>query len=568
MQPLWETLTDAVGDLGSLTDLTGIGTGAGLGVRGVRRVVDVLRQRRVLHRAIGAYEGFEAFLPRCAEEPSPTEPRSDLACEIAGTLAWELAAISPCPLVVVFVDTTERFALDPRRVSEGHLNELVHRMPNVLFVLTGRDRTLWCDGSRTLLPRRGRHVWPGLVPGARGEPRQHLVGGLSSDDTRRLVRRARTGLDLPMDDEVVERLVTSSRGLPQHLEPARQVAVSIRDAGEGGRVGMDDVAGSLDALALRVLEDVPADEQRAVRAACLFRTFDVDLVAAAADVDHGCAERAVERPMVDRHGSSGATCRMHDAVREAIRRADHRRAGGWSERDREEASTRAGRAVRTRHDAAKQRDDHRGVLDAIGLAVTLACDQRTRLDPPTGTGTYEDWLSRAIVFAPSVEALGPRIPGTSRTPYGQHLLDFVASTSSTVPVGEREDLLHRVFDAENPVRVAAGRHLGYLLREQHRWDDALAVVGEVATLSPATVNRVQLPVTLSPARRFADARAAARDEPTVACVNLTGDYAHGRPERCLAGAGDRVGRLRAQGRQREHLEERGDAPGAPDAAAR
>ena len=38
-----------------------------------------------------------------------------------------------------------------------------------------------------------------------------------------------------MSDEVVEELVRSSAGLPQYLELARQVALSVKHAGQGRR---------------------------------------------------------------------------------------------------------------------------------------------------------------------------------------------------------------------------------------------------------------------------------------------------------------------------------------------
>jgi len=283
-------------------EVSGAGTGAGLGVLGVRKLMGEIRRRHDLKLAVEAFEGFEGFLLRCNDEPSPTEPHPELACEIAGVLAWELSNLTTSPIVTVFVDATERLALDPRRVAEHHLNELVHRMPNVLFVLTGQYMLDWYDESRINLKHRGPWIWPGLVPGAQDDPRQHLVGNLSPQDTKTAILRARSQLDLPMSDRVVDELVKASAGLPQYLELARQVAITIKAAGDGRQVEVSDVTGSLKLLVLRVLDGIPADEQRAIRSAGLFRTFDTGLVAAASNVDHGCAERAVLRPMIDRHG--------------------------------------------------------------------------------------------------------------------------------------------------------------------------------------------------------------------------------------------------------------------------
>lgn len=559
-----ETLGDVLGDLSSLADVVGGGVGSGLAVRAVRKVAGDLRRRRDIRLALGAFEGFEAFLMRCVDEPSRLEPRLALACEIAGVLAWELSCVNPCPLLAVFVDTTERLALDPRRTSEGYLNAFVHQMPNVLFVMTGRDHLDWYDKTQVELPYRGARTWPGLVPGEEQEPRQHLVGGLSPQDARKLILRGREQLALPMPDDVVDDLVTASAGLPQYLELALQVAISIRDEGNGRLVEIGDVTGSLGSLVMRILEDVPEDEQRAIRAASLFRIFDADLIAAAANVDHGCAERAVERPMIDHHDVDRFPYRMHDAVREAIRLADHQVRGGWSSRDWQLAASRAVVAAREIHDRAKEREDNRGVLDAVAIAISLVCEQDTDIGPSLSPG-YADWLAQAVVYSPSVQGLRSRAPGTSKTEYGKQLLNFIAAKSIETPIEERLRLLRSVFDSDHPLKLPAGRHLGFTLRQQARWDEALAVFDDVVRLAPTPLNLGQRPQTLSLARQFADALAATTDtaedfliSPTPVHLRRMSEYAHGRPERYFDEIEEKVGRLRAAGRQRELLEEQSE----------
>lgn len=551
-----DTLKDVLGDLGSIADLA-VGTGAGLGVRSVRKLIGVLRRRRDLKLATEAFGGFEDFLIRCADEPSPTEPKPTLACEIAAALSWEISRLSPCPLLAVFIDTTERLALDPRRVSEGHLNTLIHHMPNVLFVLTGRDMLDWHDETRVALPYRGRWTWPGLAPGVQEEPRQHLIGDLSPSDTKALILRGRHQLDLPMSDQVVDELVKASAGLPQYLELARQVAISIKEAGDGREIQVEDVTGSLSSLVMRVLDDVPPDEQRAIRAACLFRVFDTELMAAAADVDHGCAERAVLRPMIDRYEGERFPYRTHDAIREAIRRTDHQVVGGWSERDWQLAAGRAAAVARRLHDDAKEKEDNRNVFDAIGIAIGLVCDHDTALEP-SPSPSYSDWLSRAIVYSPSVQGLRARVPGASRTEYGQHVLDFITAKSVETPMGERLRLLKEIFYSDHSLCLPAGRHLGYTLKLQHRWDDALAVFDEVVQVAPTPLNRGQRAQVLSLARRFVEAQDAAEGLPVAAFITRTVDYAHGFPNRYFLEVSDKLAKLRRGGRQREYLEEMGD----------
>ncbi|MCM3331399.1 hypothetical protein [Kocuria palustris] len=550
-------LRDSLTDLGTLADLAGTSTGAGFGVAGVRKLISELRRRRDLQLGIDAFPGFKEFLERCGNEPNPTEPRLDLACKIAGLLAWEISRMTPCPLVVVFVDTTERLALDPRRTSEGYLNSLVHQMPNVLFVLTGRDMLDWFDLYRTNLPHRGKETWPGLIPGAQEDPRQHLVGNLSAADTKTVILRGRHQLNLPMSDEVVDELVKASAGLPQYLELARQVAISIKNSGEGRSVEIADVTSSLGELVERVLEDIPPDEQRALRGACLFRLFDINLMAAAADVDHGCAERAASRPMIDHHQGEQFPYRMHDAVREAIRTSDHRVTGGWSEKDWQLAASRAAVTAQRMHKEAETQENSRGILDAISIAINLVCDQEVVLGP-SDSDTYADWLSRAIVFAPSIQGLRSSVPATSKTEYGQHVLNFIASKSIDAPIDDRLRLLRSIFDSNHPLRLAAGRHLGYALRTQYRWGEALAVFDELIALAPTPLHISQRPKTLSLARKFDDAKKQADGTPADENITRLVDYAHGRPELYFSIIENKLIGFQKSGRYREYLEDKGD----------
>ncbi len=552
-----ESVLDIVGGIADAAQWAGVASGANVGVRAARHLIGELRRRNDLRVLGGTIPDFDGFLIRCADEPTPTNPHNDLALDIAGLLAWELSTQESIPLAVVFVDTTERLALDPRRTAEGLLSSLVFGMPDVLFVLTGRDALSWHDEHRVELAHRGPHVWPGLVLGTPDEPRQHLVGRLSAADCRTIIRAARRRDRLPMSDSVVEELVAASAGLPQYLELARQVALSVRDAGGDRQVTVADVTGSLGALVQRVLDDVPGDEQRAIRAACLFQVFDADLVAAAAAVDHGCVERALLRPMVDRFPGERLPYRIHDAVRDAVRSADHTVPNGWSERDWQLASSRAAAAIRIRHDAAKEQENNRGVLDALGLAIRLVCDQETSLEPAP-SADYGDWLAQAIVYAPSVQGLASRVPATSRTAYGRVVLDFIAGKSSTTALDERLSLLRAVFSTQHPLRAPAGRHLGYALRNQFRWEASLAVFDELVALSPSAVNLRQRVLTLGQARRFDDAYTAAGGTDAFATVRRTTEYAHGCPQRYFDEIEAKIEENRRRGRQREVLEDRAD----------
>lgn len=552
-----ETISDVLSDIGGLADLTGVGTGTGLGLRAVRKVVSVVRQRIDIRRALGAFDGFDDFLLRCAEEPSPSNAASTLVAEIAGILAWELSTMSPTPLVVVFVDTTERLALDARRVGEGYLNDLVYRMPNVLFVMTGRNRLGWDDSSRSDLPYPGSWYWPGLSLSAQDEPRQHLVGALTNHDARQVIQRARAQFELPISDAVVDELVASSAGLPQYLELARQVAISIKAANDGRQITKADVTGSLGSLVHRVLDDMPQDEQRAIRAAALFRAFDAQLIAAAAQVDHGCVERALRRPVVEAHSSVRFPFRLHDAVREAIRHGKNQGFDEWNEQDWAAASTRAAAVLQELHASAKRSNATRETLDAVGAAINLVCDQPTALGPAP-SAAYADWLTQAIVFSPSIQGLKSRVTATSVTEYGAFVLDFIRAKSVETPFDQRLSLLRGVFDSDHPLRLPAGRHLGYTLKLLHQWSDAIAVFREVVAIAPTELNLGQEPLVLNMSRRFADARNAAEGQPIAGSIRRVQEYTYGLPQRYFDEIPATMLRLRDQGRQRELLEEESD----------
>ena len=534
-------------------------------LRALRAGADRLRPRwPVFDLAFTAY--WSAVHPG---EPLPkyrgSRGLNDTVAETAGSLLGDLGEIAAGAADFAAPGAGAAaglgvFGVRRRRVSEAHLNMMIHFMPNVLFVLTGRDRLDWHKHTRADLPYRGSWTWPDLVPGARADPRQHLVGNLSRRDTKELIRRGRRLLQLSMSDEIVDELATASHGLPQYLELALEVAISIKDTGGGRQLEVADVTGSLDSLVMRVLDDIPADEQQAIRAACLFRIFDTDLVATAAAVDNGCAERAVLRPMIASHDGERFPYRMHDAVRDAIRGTGHRAAGGWSKRDWQLAAGRAAMAARDLHDSAKKNEDNREVLDAIGIAIGLVCDQVTTLEH-SSSDDYSDWLSSAIAYSPSIQGLRSRIPGSSKTAYGQHVVDFITAKSIETPFEERLQLLRQIFDSDHPLRFLAGRHLGYTLRPSAgRWDDALAVFDELIRLSPSEVNLRQRPITLSLARRFAAARDAAEGTDAIGDINRVAEYAHGRPRRYFDEIDNIMEKFRATGHQREYLEEQGEPP--------
>lgn len=543
-----DTITDVLSEIGV--------PGAGIATRSLRALIRELRARKVRHGAFAAYQGFEELLEQCSELPTPDDPHPELLGDIAALLNTDLCnwKDESAPLVTVFIDTFERLTSHVRRVDEATVNLLVWRMPNVLFVITGRSMLDWYDETRTNLHIVGRSIWPGLVPGARDEPRQHLVGYLAMDDRLRIISRGSDLYHLQIDDTVIHELAAASGGLPQYLDLALSLALT-RTRNGGGSITIADVTGSLGDLVIRVLEDVPDDEQRALRAAALFPYFSAEIVEAAADVDHGCALRAMSRPMIDHRGSETFPYSMHDAIRDAIRWSQHDLPNGWSPRDWQEAGHRGLSAIERMYHSADRNSDIKLALETLGLAIRLVCDQELQIGPGT-SATYEDWLSQAIVFGPSIAGLRAFLPTESRTSIGQGILDFVIAKTTEVSVDEAVGLLTSVFEADHPLRLPAGRHRGYVLRNASRYEEASAAFADLVRVAPTELNRYQQVLTLATARRFQEALDRAHDlsESRRAQIRRACDIPHGRFDNYFDTVLEKVAQLREKQRVRESIE--------------
>ncbi|MBE4720558.1 hypothetical protein DAD99_21170 [Pseudarthrobacter sp. AB1] len=549
-----ETVENVFGDLDVL------GTVVGVGSRSARAAIRELKRRKIRRVAFESFDGYRDLLERCSDLPTPTEPRPDLVIDLAMLLAMELSThwTTEAPLVVVFLDTVERLAQDPRRIGERRLNKLVWSMPNVLFVMTGRNLIDWYDRARSNLFAVGPSVWPGLRPGSTTDPRQHLVGKLSTSDTRKVIDLGRKKYGVSISGKVVEELVVASGGLPQYLDLALVVALNVKANGSR-EVTVADVTGSLNDLVLRVLEDVPEDEQRAIRAASMFLFFDVGLIAAAANVDYGTAERAVRRPMIDFKEGASYPYRMHDEIRSAIRWSDHRIAGGWAGQDWYEAGTRALREARRRVEGAEGESSGVGGLAALGLAIGIVCEQELKVEA-SASNNYRDWLTEAIVHGPSVAGLRTYVPATSRTAYGQKVLEFISAKSYDVHADERRALLRNIFDSGHPLAFPAGRHLAYQFRNENLWADSISTFEELIELSPTELNRYQRLLTIANARRFMDASAGLEDlSSRRESLQANLELLHGRPELWLNRVNCVLERITREGRQRDGLEHEGAA---------
>lgn len=530
--------------------------GAGIATRTIRATVGEVRARTERRRLFTQYDWYEDLLTRCNELPTPDEPHLEMVGELASLLDADLRTWEgpQAPLIVAFIDTFERLNVDPRRTDESVINDIVWRMQNVLFVATGRNLVDWYDNARVDLAAFGRARWPGLVPGASGITRQHLVGRLAFEDRIRIITRGCEMYAVEVSAEVARQLASASDGLPQYLDLALEVALNRKFSG-GPPIGLDDVRTSLRSLVLQVLEDVPADEQRALRAASMFPFFDSGLIADAAQVDDGCARRALNRAMIDLRGTSTYPFSMHDAIRQAIRYSDHNVPNGWSDVDWREAGELGLRAIRGRYENASASGDTEDTLEALILAIALVSDQELTVDPTTSP-SYDDWLSQAIVFGPSVAGLRTALSSQSSTEMGRGIHNFVLAKTNEVTVDEAVELLTGVFESSHGLRFPAARHRGYVLRNASRWEEAKAAFDELAEVSPTALNKYQSVFTLVAARRFSEALDDCHILPPERqeSIRISCATSHGRFKGFLERQRELLAKLQNSRRQREAID--------------
>jgi hypothetical protein len=554
-----EVFVDLNGDLQALAgdEALPFPAGAvGLAARLVYAVVDGIRGRRTTRDLLSSYDGFDEILRDCTTLPSSSDPRPDILARVAGLLDAEMTELDEAPLIVVFVDHFERLSADPRRFGERILNEVVWRMPHLLFVMCGRNALTWARASEHAMHASGPIAWPNLVLSEAPdlpEPRQHLVGYLAERDRRQVMRRARTAYDLRMTVGLADEISELSGGRPFHLELLITVAMAAQARGEELRLEVFE--GTADELVAKILSDIAPNERRAIRAGALVPYFSAELVAAAAGVDVGAAERAMTQPVIAGTGRNDFPFAMHDEVRRFLLSASSFVDDGWAVADWRSAGSRALRFIREQYARVSADGPSPALLDWVGLAVTVTCLVDAEVEP-ADSRFYRDWLTKAIVFSPSVAALRSRTPPTAKTAYGTSLLRFIVAKTSELAVEVRIDELREIFESDHAIATPAGRHLGYTLRDVSRWEEAQAVFEQLVERSPSDIHRFQLAATLAIARRFGDALALCDGLNDVSRRNLEAStrMAHGEPHAWLKERRENIARKLEAGKHREYLE--------------
>lgn len=548
---LLDSLADVASTVMDDLDLPGLPVGAILTLS--REIGERVRSRGERRSALSTHPDFAQVLDD-TQNMDRGDLRPDIAVRLVRLLSTELLQRPDRPVTVFFFDHVERLAVDPRREGERHLSEIIWAMPSSLFVLVSRNRLTWHRDDAVGIRLRGPAAWPGLHGGARD---QLQVGILSDEDARRVLEAARLAYGLDMSDELIDRLTVTSGGICKHLELIVERAQMIAEL-EERPIDIDDVGGTFDELVAHILDDIPLDEQSALRAAALMRKFDAELLARAAEVTLGAAIRATDRPMIERAPRQVLPFELHDEVRRAIRAASPGVPGGWSDSDWVDAGDRTLDEARRRYEEASESDNGPAALEALGIAISLVCEIDVRPGPSPAKG-YRDWLSRALVYAPSIVGVVPLIPAVSKTEYGAMVLDFINGKDREVPLDERLRRLRTVFDSTHPLELVAGRHLGYAYRNLSRWSESEGVFDELVRRSPTQVNLFQRAYTTATSRRFS--RALEQTEglrpERVNRLRAHLDLTHGLPADWLRQSAAKLTKLREGRRNREYLEEFG-----------
>lgn len=387
-----DLVTQAVSEVSSMAGLVGVGLLVQTGPKLIGYLRDRSRRRHIVEEC------------QCLPDLLEAEASVESLTYYPHLLAWDLAQIQRDRDVslAVFVDTFEEIGSRSDRELERILQRMVWLMPNVFFVITGRNRLEWADPSLAdRLDWAGPVNWPGLEPGAEQDPRQHLVGQISDFDSDSYLRNRLVRHGEPVIPATVrERIVRNANGLPLYLDLSVMRFFNLYQAGHTPLP--EDFDDAFPGVVARVFRDLDEHERSVLRAVSLVDAFDVDLAVAAAGLPNDAAAlQLVQRAFVRYDDGAPLPYYLHELVRGHIRDADVGLDDSWSEQDRRRAAQRALDHL-GEHDHAAT--DRRNLIAALNQGLRLAHD----FDLPLG------WLVDAAYrfIADSVwePTLRPRVP--------------------------------------------------------------------------------------------------------------------------------------------------------------
>ncbi|MFC1436061.1 ATP/GTP-binding protein [Streptacidiphilus sp. N1-3] len=363
-----EQLKDTLADVAQAVAVPGavVGAAARLASAAARAV----RERRSTVRALSGCARLADLLE--------AEPDTELLSYLPHLLAYDLAQVHgkepvlPVVLLDTFEDTGDRIHRD----LERYLQRVVWLMPNVLFLVSGRNRLQWGDQDVVgQLDWTGPAAWPGLAGAGR---RQLLVGDFTAADSEDYLARRLTVAGRPLiEANIRAQLAARSAGLPLYLDLAVMRYLEVRRTRTPSSEDFDmDFA----ALIARTMADLTPEERDALRAAALFEEFSIALVTAAAGLpQEAAAARLVQRPFVDQDLAGQWRYHLHRAVRTALLGTADTSDDAWSERDWHNAAARAFTALGTEWKQGVP-GDRRLLVACLRQGLALARDHRLDLD--------------------------------------------------------------------------------------------------------------------------------------------------------------------------------------------
>lgn len=473
---LSEVVAGAVDDVATLADVVGGGL-AGTGISLISKVVSRQRQTQRTKRLFDDWAdyGLEDLVRACIGASGAEDETLDLAIRVARLLTLEVFQMAPQkrPLVLVFVDHFERLQ-GAERAGERTLHGLVTALPYVLFVITGRNPVGWGEMGGTGLRPVGPRAWPGLVLSEPPpeDPRQHLLGHLEQEDATQMLTTRFAEIGATVSAETVESLVRAAGGWPMHLDAIVALAEKI---GTGVELTEEDLGGPLPDVVDRLFQDMNPAEQRLIQAACLMPYFDTGLLARAALTEGGDAERFVRQrwTLIQDNPGSRYPYRVHDDIRNILRRTGDLARGGWSSMDWRDSAYRALNEASRRFDSALENQHDHTALEALALALNVCAEHQI----------FQDWLIDAVRRSPSLRSLSARIalaptgqsdgPGPAADPEISALLDYLRASSMKLSE-EKAAAMHDIEQTGTQIASSAALWRAYSMRSLGRWDEAIA----------------------------------------------------------------------------------------------
>ncbi len=426
----------------------------------------LLRDQRNVRHAVASCAPLSLFLEAATAEENLTF--------MPALLAWDLLQASHTPPVIL-LDGYESLRLQGRRV-ERQVQRTCFLLPNVLFVVAGRDRLDWQRGElHGELDYVGPDLWPDLVDSG---PGTYLVGNLSRQDADSyLVQRVTVSGRSAIPATIRAQIVDTSGGWPLHLDLA---SAKFQQSLASGTVGITDWAASFPALVTRLLTDMASDEATLLRSAAVLDRFDSEaLRAMSPGSTYSLINRFLARTFIEHNDASGLTHALPHALRSALL-ADQQSVGAWTASDWRVS---AQRGYAWLESTATSSDDTKLVADCVNSALALSQDYGLSCDWIGGVGQALHKRGALIMIR--------ALTNTSDAPGGlSSLFNTVGRLRyvSSISGAEQLSLCNELdLSEENhfwvrSLRADALLSAGHLVEAQAAYDEAL----RAAPVSPLT----------------------------------------------------------------------------------